>query len=48
MLIVYVLGIVLLLAWERSSLDARIRKADADPYNTVKSDRWKRENGLLK
>lgn len=25
----------------------KIRERDNNPYNTVKSDRWKREHGLL-
>ena len=43
----WIIAIVIIVVWQGISTNNKIDKADADPTNTVKSDKWKRKNGLL-
>jgi hypothetical protein len=48
MIILYILLGVLIYIWDDRRIKDKIRKSDADPNNSVKSNNWYRENGLIK
>ena len=47
MILFYIIVALMIMGVENHNTSKRIRERDNNPYNTVKSDRWKREHGLL-
>ena len=41
-------GLIILPFVQSYNLNKNIKEADANPLNTVKSDKWKRDHGLTK
>ena len=47
MILVYAILFITIQIIDNYRVDKAIRKNDADPLCTIKSDKWKRKNGLL-
>lgn len=47
MILIYIVLFIVIQIIDSCKVDKAIKKNDADPYCTIKSDAWKRKNGLL-
>jgi hypothetical protein len=48
MIILYIITAILLMIWQAQRDTAKTNASDNNPYNTVKTDKWKRAHGLIK
>jgi len=47
-IVLAIIGLILLWGIRSHNINANIKRLDNDPYNSVKSDKWKKEHGTLK
>lgn len=47
MIILYIIAAILIIIYQYKKDNDRTDARDRDPSNTVKTDKWKREHGLL-